>query len=41
MATRISHTLYDTAQINKNNGKKPVTSFKQLQKAADKCGTPA
>lgn len=39
--TRISHTLYDTAQIHKNNGSKPVKSLKQLQAAAKKCGMPA
>ena len=37
---RISHTIYDTAEIYTNNGNKPPTSLKQLQAAAAKCGPP-
>ena len=37
--TRVSHTLYDTAELHRLHGSKPITSFKQLEAMAKKAGT--
>ena len=43
METRISHTLFNTEELHRLHGNKPITSFKQLEAMAKKAGkhTPA